>query len=389
VGDCYYKTGKKRMHVCLVTGIFPPDIGGPATYVSRLAFALYQQNHIVCVITLGEDLPEYPFPVKKVSRTYPLVLRFVMLFVVLIRCGWRSDVWYINGLELPAVLAGKLLRKRMIMKVVGDYAWERAMDKILTSDTIDAFQSKPQYWKVELHKKLRAWLARQVHTLIVPSVYLKTLVCDWGVSEQRVQVIYNAIEDVPDIPGTKSELRCQLGFSEQDKLLITVGRLVAWKGIDRLIQILVHLDESIKLVIIGDGPEKNKLTDLATYLNVTHRVKLTGKLERRKVFSYLKAADVFVLNSAYEGLPHVVLEAMRVGIPVVATNVGGNPELIVPQENGILVTYGDIEELSQQITTGLHDTQLRKTLIEGGKRTVQRYSWDGLLQQTMGILCGH
>ena len=94
----------------------------------------------VCVITQGDDITEYAFPVKRIPRTYPLPVRFVLLFLTLLRYSWRSDVWYINGLELPAVLAGKLLRKRMIMKIVGDYAWERAMNSGLTDDSIDDFR---------------------------------------------------------------------------------------------------------------------------------------------------------------------------------------------------------------------------------------------------------
>jgi glycosyltransferase involved in cell wall biosynthesis len=377
------------MHICLITGIFPPDIGGPSTYVSHLAQLLRQNNIDVCVITLGDNSPEFPFFVKRVSRTYPLLVRLIVLFGTLIRYGWQSDVWYINGLELPAVLAGKLLRKRMVMKIVGDYAWERAMNAGLTTDGIDDFQQKRQSWKVELHKRLRTWYTRQVERVITPSRYLKSLVCGWGIAENRVQVIYNAVEKLPEHLGTKLEVRNQLGFSEHDRLLITVGRLVAWKGIDLLIQTVARLDESVQLLIVGDGPEKNKLTDLAETLSVTHRVKFLGKAERHHALAYMRASDLFVLHTGYEGFSHVLLEAMMVGTPVMTTPVCGNPELVIHAENGLLVEQGNLESLRTQITGILHDPALRKRLVEGGIRAVQQYSWERLNRQTMEVLCGY
>ncbi len=374
------------MRICLITGIFPPDIGGPATYVSRLADTLQQHGHDVRVIAPGDASDADPHYVRRVSRSSPLPLRLLILFFSMLRCGWRCRIWYINGLELPAVLAGKLLRKRMIMKIVGDYAWERAMNQGATGDLIDDFQQKPQQWNVELHKRIRAWYTRQVAQIITPSRYLKQLVGGWGVPEERIRVIYNAVEALPEDPGTKQENRQTLDLPENGFFLITVARLVSWKGIDQLIRILPQLDTHVHLLILGDGPEKNTLTTLAENLNVANRVKFTGKTERRQVLSYLRAADIFVLNTAYEGFSHVLLEAMMVGIPVMTTSVCGNPELVTHEKNGILIDYGNSELLVTQIRNMIHDEALRKRLVEGGKQTVQQFSWERLLRQTLESL---
>jgi glycosyltransferase involved in cell wall biosynthesis len=377
------------MNICIITGIFPPDIGGPATYVSHLAQSLRRNNIDLCVVTLGDASGDYTFLVKRVSRRYPLLIRLILLFVMFIRYGRQSDVWYINGLELPAVLAGKLLRKRMVMKIVGDYAWERAMNGGSTTDSIDNFQQKKQHWKVELHKKLRRWYTRQVNCVITPSQYLKSLVCGWGIAEDRVHVIYNAVEELPEHLGTKLEIRNQFGFSKQDRLVVTVGRLVPWKGIDLLIQTIARLDKSIELLIVGDGPEKNKLTDLAETLSVTHRVRFLGRLRRHHALAYMRASDVFVLQTGYEGFSHVLLEAMMVATPVITTPVCGNPELVTHEENGLLVEQGDLESLTNQIHRILNDPVLREHLVEGGIRSVQKYSWDRVSRQTMEVLCGY
>lgn len=377
------------MNICLITGIFPPDIGGPATYVSRLAHSLTQQGHDVCVITLGDDETSYHFPVYRVSRVYPWPVRLGLVFLLLLRYGWSRKLWYINGLELPAVLAGKLLRKRMVMKIVGDYAWERAVNNGATSDLIDAFQRNRQCRKVELHKALRAWYTKQVDTVITPSRYLKSIVCGWGVPETRIQVIYNAVEPVPEDLEPRSTVRERLGFAEDDRLVVTSARLVPWKGIDSLLQAVARLDESVKLLVIGDGPEKNKLTDLAMHLSVTRRVRFFGKLKRYDALAYIKAADVFVLNTQYEGFSHVLLEAMTIGIPVITTPVCGNPELVHHEQNGLLVEQDNVEEVVTQIARALHDNALRERLIQGGRKAVQQYSWELLIRQTMEVLCDY
>lgn len=375
------------MRICLMSGIFPPDIGGPATYVSCLAQALHQQQHEVCVITLGDDAEAgYPFAVKRVSRAYPWPLRLVMIWLLVLRYGWTCDLWYINGLELPAVLAGKLLGKAMILKVVGDYAWERAMNAGLTRDDIEAFQHAPQHWKVEMHKRLRAWIARQMRCVITPSNYLKQVVCGWGVPDERLVVVYNAVEAFPDDLGTKEENRKKLDLPEDGVFLITVARLVPWKGIDQLIQILPNLDKRVHLLILGDGPQKNTLTDLAENLNVANRIRFPGKTNRRQVLSYLRAADVFVLNTAYEGFSHVLLEAMMVGLPVVTTAVCGNPELVSHRRNGILVPYNAPEMLTDQLALVIKDSALREKLVQGGAQTRQKFSWERLLKETLEVL---
>jgi glycosyltransferase involved in cell wall biosynthesis len=225
--------------------------------------------------------------------------------------------------------------------------------------------------------------------VITPSQYLKSIVQGWGVVEERVQVIYNAVEQVPEDLEPPSKVRAQLGFSENDHLVITSARLVSWKGIDSLIRSITLLDESVNLLVVGDGPEKNKLTDLAEHLSVAGRVRFFGKVKRYQALAYIKAADVFILNTRYEGFSHVLLEAMTLGTPVMTTPVCGNPELVCHEQNGLLVEQGNPDLLAAGITRVLGDAALRKQLIEGGEKTIQQYSWDRLIRQTTEVLCGY
>ncbi|GAK53754.1 glycosyl transferase group 1 [Candidatus Moduliflexus flocculans] len=378
--------GKNWGTFCLITGIFPPDIGGPATYVSRFASSLHEQGYEVHVVTLGDEAQSLPFSVYRIARALPLPIRLLLLFATLLRVGWKADVWYINGLEVPAVLAGLLLRKRLVMKIVGDYAWERAMNLGLTTDSIDGFQHTRQCRQVEWHKWLRGWYTRRVSTVITPSRYLKSLVQGWGVPENRVQVIYNAVEELPPNLLSRQEIRQRFGFSEDDKFVITVGRLVKWKGIAQLIEVVASLDESVKLLILGDGPEKNMLTELATQRDVAGRIIFGGKAERSFTLSAIRAADVFVLNTGYEGFSHVLLEAMQVGTPIITTNVCGNPELVAHNQNGILIPVGDIEALHSALQRIFSQPSSCQALISGGRESIERLTWERLLAQTLPIL---
>lgn len=375
-----------RENICLITGIFPPDIGGPATYVSRLAASLHAQGQAVSVVTLGEDAPALLFPVRRVSRKLSLPVRLLRLFFMLLRHGRRARVWYLNGLELPAILAGKLLRKRLVMKIVGDHAWERAMNQGVTTDSIDEFQRNKQHWKVELHKWLRGWQARQVNAIITPSRYLKTLVQGWGVPQEGIHVIYNAVEEMPPNLPDRQAIRQRFGISNKDSLIITVGRLVKWKGIAELIQAVASFDETVNLLILGDGPEKKRLTEIAEAFNVTHRVIFGGKAERDMTLAAMQAADAFVLNTHYEGFSHVLLEAMAVGTPVITTNVCGNPELVTHEQNGLLVAPGDLEGLRAAIQRVLTQPAFRQSLIDASRETIHNLTWERLLTQTQPIL---
>ncbi len=374
------------LKLCIITGIFPPDIGGPATYVSRLAVSLHDLGHDVCVVTLGDDAQTFPFPVYRISRALPLPIRLLRLFMTLLRVGWKADVWYINGLEVPAVLAGKLLRKRLIMKIVGDYAWERAMNLGLTTNSIDDFQQTRQCRQVEWHKWLRGWYTRRVNAVITPSRYLKSLVQGWGVPEERIKVIYNAVEDLPQNLLSRQEIRRRFGFSEHDTLVITVGRLVKWKGIAQLIEVVASLDASVKLLILGDGPEKNMLTELAAQRDVAGRIVFGGKAERSFALAAMRSADVFVLNTGYEGFSHVLLEAMQVGTPVMTTNVCGNPELVKHGVNGALIPFDDVNALRSALQQFFAQPSYRQPLIEAGRETIEQLTWERLLAQTLPIL---
>ncbi len=353
------------MRILIVTGIFPPDIGGPATYVPQIAEGLAQRGHAVTVVTLSDRLDHedgvYPFRVIRLPRRAFKPWRIGRTVLALLRLGRRADVFFVNGLALESVLANFVLRKPLVMKVVGDLAWERATNWGWTADDFETFQKRRYGLRVELLKALRSWWTRRADRVIVPSRYLAGWVAGWGVPKDKLVVIYNAVEPVDDVEPLPIPLKTPVKA-------ITVGRLVPWKRIDGLIEALREIPE-LGLVIVGDGPERPRLERIAQELGVSDRVYFAGQRSKTETLSLMAACDFFVLNSTYEGLPHAVLEAMALGLPVVATAVGGTPEVVRDGETGVLVP-GQYGTLGASLSALARDPALRRRLGRAARQWI-------------------
>lgn len=288
----------------------------------------------------------YPFEVERIVLHRPRALRLLRTFLRIAANARKADIVYVNGLLIETALMNFFLRKPAVAKVVGDIAWERARDKKWIEDDFEIFQKKRYGWRIELRRVLRDMALRKVQAVVVPSTYLKRILSGWGIEAEKVHVIYNAFEPTPvcDAP-----VALPLSTSY---LLITVCRLTAWKGVDGLIEAIASLPE-VGLVVVGDGPERENLEAMARRLGVKERVYFAGEVPKEHVPAYLRACDLFVLNSRYEGLPHVLLEALAAGLPVVATDVGGTPEVVQDGVNGRLVPVGDVQAFREAIMKAL------------------------------------
>jgi len=370
-----------RMRITIPTGIFPPDIGGPASYVPRIAEALLECGHAVEVLTLADDPAAggmHPFPVTRIPRGMPRISRMLNTISAIAASARRADLIYANGLFIEAAAAAMIARKPLVMKIVGDWAWERARNRGETAPSVEEFQSRRQSPRSEAVKWLRTIVTRRADWAIAPSRFLKEVVTRWGFPARRIEVIYNALETPPETDP--APLPPFAGIT-----LITVARLVTWKGIDDLLTVTAERKDR-RLIIVGDGPERGNLESLAHRLGVSGRVIFTGGIPRRQVFAHMKAADIFVLNSLYEGLPHIILEAFAAGVPVVASSAGGTKEVVEDGVNGLLVPP-QRKELAAAIDRLAAEPDLRAALIEGGRRTLRDcFQWERMVAGTEALL---
>ena len=365
----------KKVLIC--TPLYPPDIGGPATY-SKL---------------LEEKLPKFGFSVKVLSfglvRRMPKIVRHLVYFFRVLKDGARFDIIYAQdpvSVGLPSLLAAKVLRRKFILKIVGDYAWEQFQVGGGEFVAPEKFQTEKYDFVTEARRRTERWVAKRADKIIVPSKYLKKIVLMWGVPEEKVSVVYNAF-DVPSKGFSKEEARRELGL--EGPTLISAGRLVPWKGFGDLVEIMPDLLKKIpnlKLVIIGDGPERENLKFKIKNLKLGEQVFLKGQLKHEEVLECLHSGDVFVLNTGYEGLSHQLLEAMAAGIPIVTTDVGGNPELIKNGESGFLVDYADKNELKNAIIDLYGNGELRDKFTVNARQKLKEFNTEKMINEIARVL---
>lgn len=370
------------MRILVVTGIFPPDHGGPASYVPTIARGLQQRGHeIVAVITLSERLDHddrhYGFPVLRLPRTYFRPLRWVKTVLEITRQARRADVIYLNGLVLEGILAARFfIRRPVVVKVVGDLIWEKARNSGAVHLELDAFQAfrLPLRWR--LFRWLQGWYTSQADAVITPSRYLARIVMNWGVDAARVHVIYNAVTLPPASQSSPNP-------GSYD--LVTVARLVPWKGLADLIEVAGEL--GLRLRIVGEGPLRGELE--AQALRGGARVSFAGHVVHDRIADEIRSARLFVLNSSYEGLPHIVLEAKTAGVAVLASAAGGTPETIHHGVDGWLVPVGDKTALAAAVRQLLDDDWTRAGLVQAGFRQVaEQFSFSTQLDATVAVLVG-
>ncbi len=375
------------MRLFIAAGIFHPESGGPATYLYRLLPAIQARGHQVRVLTFGDGPTDaYPYPLQRIPR-HVLPQRWLR-YARAARAELReADCVFINSLGLPLVGAGSVPR---VLKVVGDLAWERAVNKgwIAPTDDIDAFQTRRDDSRVQLLKMQRAREVRRMDRIIVPSNYLRKMVIGWGAPPERVEVIYNALS--PNARAStlsQADARAELGL-DSGPLLLTVARLVAWKGIDHLIRALHNVEAAlpdVRLLIAGDGPDEARLRALVAEEGMQDRVQFLGRVPREQMPLVFRAADYTVLYSGYEGLSHVMLESLLAGTPLIASDKGGNPEVVRHAVNGLLVPYIDVDALGETLRMAFAgDTRAR--LAANTAHDLDRFDWDTLVERTITLL---
>jgi len=382
------------MHKILITsGIFSPDIGGPASYAMTLGKNA-PNGFSVTIMAYSNRLKypddnKLPFKLIRVWRKLPKGLRhLVYLFKVLSEAGKNDILFSLNAVSagVPSLIAAKIRRKRFFVKVVGDYAWEIAVHKRKSSLLINDFQDVAKRGFINILAKTQRRVCQKADGVIVPSEYLAGMVKKWGVAPDKIHVIYNGVDFQPS-DLTKEEARKKIGIP--GNLIISSGRLVPWKGFKMLIKImpkLLEINQFLRLIIIGDGPEKKSLELMIKNMGLDRKVYLVGKKSKEEMAVYFAAADMFILNSGYEGFSHQILEAMAAGVPVIASAIGGNKEVIRQGHNGFLVRYNDEFNLIEAIK-GMHQSQeLRDEFAAEGRETVAKYSLEQMISKTFQLL---
>jgi glycosyltransferase involved in cell wall biosynthesis len=277
-----------------------------------------------------------------------------------------------------------------IAKIVGDQAWERSLNKRwISPDTdIDAFQNGRYGVLPTLTRALQKWEVRNLDAVIVPSEHRKRLVIGWGVEPGRIHTVYNAL-DSEFVPVAQSpiEAKSLLGLPTTVPLFLYVGRLIPLKGIHHVINVLKRLG-NCNLVIAGDGPLRAELQRIVERLELTGRVHFVGRIKHQDLAIYYRAADYTILYSGGEGLSHVLLESLRAGTPVIASDKGGNPEVVQHEVNGLLVPYINLNALEATLRYAI-EPSVQKSLAQNHMVGLDRFDPGRMVEQTLEVLNNH
>jgi glycosyltransferase involved in cell wall biosynthesis len=345
------------MRVVFLTGIWPPDVGGPATHGPDFAAFLRDRGHEIQVVTMGDEKPtERPVPVTSVARGRPFVVRYPLVALTALRFAHRADIVYATATYAAAAAAS--VRTPLVAKLVSDPAYERARRYGLFDGSLDEFQEAGGAAVAAL-KRLRTAALRQARVIVVPSRYLAGLAAGWRLGGAHIEVLVNPA------PSPRTVVPEPLDRST----FVFVGRLTEQKGLAVLFAALQGVPAA-RLLLVGDGPERAALVRLAETLGIAGRVTFAGPLRRDDVLRYLAGARAAVLPSLWENLPHSAVESLSVGTPVVASAVGGVPEIVHDDENGLLVAPGDSAALAAALRQLLQDDALHARLAAAAQPSV-------------------
>ena len=349
--------------------------GGTETMTARLITNMGSEFHNeVCFLSregpIGSELEQKGVKVYYLPLTNPWVIPIVALRLYHLLRRNRYDILHLYGLK--ANLLGRILGKLSgYRRILG------GLRSIYPSG---------------LKKKWVLWIDRLTFGLSLGYVSNSQAAIDFlishGYNRRKFWLIHNGIDTKPFYRRSAEEKRAvKQGYDlPLNKPIITcVANFRPPKGHEYLIQALHELkNEGLDFItlLVGDGPLREKLERLVREIGLEERVRFLGSKDREEIPKILAITDIFVLSSLWEGLPTAIIEAMAAGCPVVATAVGGTPELVIDGETGFLVYPRDARALAQKIKFLLQDQSLRERMgKDGTQRVKEHFSMERMVQE--------
>jgi glycosyltransferase involved in cell wall biosynthesis len=347
------------MRILLVSGIYRPEVGGPATYLPFLANSLLANGHSVEVVTLKhskfEGLKER-WPIHYINRDQKLFIRVIQTCLLIYRLARKSDYIFSNGLYLESAIALRFTKVKSLAKIVGDPVYERESNKGRTPFSRQEFNSKSLDFRQKVQRKMLKISLNSFDKITCPSKELEAFIKSWGI-KKPIHLIVNGVDEI-------SELNFAKNYD-----VVTVSRLIALKNIDYLIEACAL--NKYKLAIVGVGTEEKRLKRLA--IEKAANVTFLGLLQGSEVIEVLAKSRIFALLSDYEGLSFSLLQAMSVGLPSLVSNVRGNADVIENGKEGIIVNPKDLMQISNAIGDLILNENLRIKMGSAAKLKIRNY----------------
>jgi len=358
------------MKIAILVSMFPPaHIGGAEIAAQNTAKCLTQKGHDVSVITsCGKDLPRrYTEDGFLVNRIYYPEIKYFGVMIFWIRCLFlikkiNPDIVHSQGVQigLPSFLAKKIFGIPYVAYCRGSdvylpWKFKKTVSRLVLNSA-DAVIALTDDMKNEVQKNCKK------NIIVIPN----------GISLGKYK----------ELP--KQVIRDKFKIHPDEKIIVFVGSLRPVKGLKYLIEafkIINKKNPMARLFLVGDGPERHSLEDIAEKDGLKAKVNFIGQIENDEIPKYMAAADIFVLPSLSEGFPGVVLEAMASGLPIVATKVRGLPEIVKDGENGFLVEPENPGQIAEKALALLGGDKLREKISNNNKEKAKGYSWEKVIDK--------
>lgn len=377
------------MKILIVSPIMPPEIGGPASYIPEVINRLGEKFHFRVITFTPNPNRLGGTIVRPVSQQGGMLFRQVRLFWETVKNALWADVIFVQEPLVAGVsagLVGVVFRKPVVVRFVGYQPWEELLAKGQTKKFLDGFLADPDG---EIRSRLYILFTRlafkMARKVIVPSRYLRDiLIKHFSVPPSKISHIYNAfaLPRVATLPKNKI------------KTAISIGRIIFRKRVDWTVEAVARYikksGRSLRLLVVGDGPDKPRIEKLARNLVDKYEIKpfvrFFGQKSWLEGLSILKSADIYLLTSVYEGLPFTVLESLSLGVPVVATEIRGTNEVAIDQKTALTSLPGDVPDLTKNIATILDNPQLARELVESGRKMImEKFTWEENIKKTSKV----
>jgi glycosyltransferase involved in cell wall biosynthesis len=356
----------------MISREFPPESGGIGYYVYNLSKGLIKKGHKVTVITRGsrskvkKEVLE-GIDVFKVTffPLYPFHMTLHGFFVnsLINSLGPDLSLVHLHSPLTPTINTSLPIVTTVHTAMKIDSRYHEIVDPYSLAEKVQSM-----YFSPFIESRILR-LSDEI-TAVSPSVAVE--LTEYGVDSSKVRVMWNGVDEKIFCPRANNE--------KLDKYVLYTGVLRARKGLFDLIKcaiIVNKINPTIKFVICGTGPLLQKLREEVRRVGLDQKIIFLGRVNRKRLVQLYQNATVHVVPSIYEGLPTVLLEAMSCGLPIVATNIGGNRDLIYSKVNGLLVPPSAPQEMAQMITMLWSDESLRNRLGSNARETIlKKYTWD-------------
>ncbi|MFC2021451.1 glycosyltransferase family 4 protein [Chloroflexota bacterium] len=384
------------MKIAFITFEYPPFVhGGAGVYADNLTRELAKLGHEIHVITTrvaGSDKE------SNVDGLFIHRLRFINKPFLS-----TASFWFFLRKEFPAIVRQVGGFDIVHGNGVSDFSLgQKEVSSVRVSTVHHLSQTTIKALKMGLLHRIRnirgevgivpfmqPIYIRRADRIIAVSQFTRQNIIDiFGISESKTEVIHHGVHPGDFIHPEESmaNLRNTLGIKSLPMILF-VGRLSPRKGTDVLLKAMPHVlrEMEVKLVLAGSGNQQD-YQQLARTLGISDKLSFLGRVPGDTLRLLYSSCDLFVLPSRLEGLGIVILEAMAAGKPIVATNVGGIPELIESGQNGILVEADEEEKLASAIIKVLSDNSLARAIGENNKKEAREcYSWEVAARKTESL----